>query len=56
MRDEIIAKNFAKRPTVPLAELARVGVPTLTHAIEQLLDHPTADDVTAPLQETQPSD
>lgn len=44
MRDEIVAKNFAKRPTVPMAELARAGVPTLTHAIDRLLDHPPADD------------
>lgn len=50
MGDEIIAKNFAKRPTVPLAELARAGVSTLTHAIERLLDHPTADDATTGTQ------
>lgn len=40
MRDEIIAKDFAKRPNVPLRELADDNITALTSAIERLLDHP----------------
>jgi hypothetical protein len=43
MRDEIVAKDFAKQPTVPLSELAGDGIRTLTHASEELLKHPSAD-------------
>ena len=40
-RDEIMAKDFAKRPTVPLTELNGDRVTTLTDAIDDLLTHPT---------------
>jgi integrase len=55
MRDEIVAKNFAKRPAVPLAELARVAVPTLIHAIERVLDQATADQAAERAQQTEPT-
>jgi hypothetical protein len=41
---------------VPLAELASIGVPTVRHAIERLLDHPTADEAADHAQQNEPTD
>lgn len=40
LRDEIVAKDFAKRPTVPLSELTGERMALLLNALEALLDHP----------------
>lgn len=42
-RDETVAKDYAKHPTVPLSELTGDRTTTLIQALESLLAHPAAD-------------
>jgi hypothetical protein len=42
LRDEILAKDFAKRPTVPLSELTGERMDLLISAMQGLLEHPAA--------------
>lgn len=40
-RADIIANNYAKRPSIPLTELGEHGIDELTGALDTLLSHPT---------------
>lgn len=42
-RGEIVAKDYAKRPTVPLSELTGARMTIVIDALEALLDHPSAN-------------